>query len=116
MTPKQLLAVGVAALLVTTGGALALGGNAPVSTPADDHANETAADHAGTADENGSAADGHADAAENGSAGPPVELPAQVPDFVSDIHSAINNHIENAVDNLGQTISDLTPGGNESTA
>ena len=47
-------------------------------------------------------------------AGPPSDLPAQVPDFVSDILDAIRN--SSGEGGLGETISELTPGGNESAA
>lgn len=47
-------------------------------------------------------------------AGPPSELPAQVPDFVSDILDTVRNAAGEG--SLGERISELTPGGNESAA
>jgi hypothetical protein len=124
MNRIQLLAVGLAALTVTTGAALALPGAAPASSPADDHAQAD-----GHADENAT----DADAVENGSApdavpmdgnasdadaarGPPADLPAQVPDFVSDIHDAVRTHVEGTIADLGDVISGLTPGGADESA
>ena len=42
-------------------------------------------------------------------ASPPVDLPAQVPDFVSDLLSEIRSSA--GMEGLGETISELTPGG-----
>lgn len=42
-------------------------------------------------------------------AGPPSDLPSQVPDFVSSILDAVRNF----TGGLGETISEITPGGNE---
>ncbi|WP_436931064.1 hypothetical protein [Halosimplex halobium] len=133
----KLAAVFASVLLVATGAAVAMPGNAPDhaqdgTAQADDHAQDDADEGA----ENGSAADdasdsgadgndsdarrgppsdvpaaGAADAA-NGSQGPPVDLPAQVPDFVSDIHETVGSAGGGAVDgaqSLGERISDLTP-------
>lgn len=47
-------------------------------------------------------------------AGPAGDLPAQVPDFVSDILDAVRNSAGEG--GIGETISELTPGGNESAA
>lgn len=44
-------------------------------------------------------------------AGPPSDLPAQVPDFVSNILDAIRSSAGEG--GLGETISDLIPGGEE---
>lgn len=44
-------------------------------------------------------------------AGPPSDLPAQVPDFVSSILEAVRNTAGDG--SLGETISELTPGGAE---
>lgn len=138
----KLVAVFASVLLVATGGALAMPGNAP------DHAqdgNAQADDHADAAAENASATDDAADANEsdaeasendsdarrgppadvpaasgadhaNGSQGPPVDMPAQVPEFVGDIHETIGNVASDAVDgaqSLGERISALTPDGSD---
>lgn len=42
-------------------------------------------------------------------ASPPVDLPAQVPDFVGDLLSEIRSSA--GMEGLGETISELTPGG-----
>ena len=42
--------------------------------------------------------------------GPPTDLPAQVPDFVSEILSQVGA----SADGLGETVSNITPGGSES--
>lgn len=44
-------------------------------------------------------------------AGPPSDLPAQVPDFVGDILDTIRSATGEG--GIGDTISELTPGGNE---
>lgn len=84
MNLRTIVAVGLAALLVSTGMAVAAPGNAP--------------DDAGPSDD---------------SAGPPDDLPGPVPDFVSDIHDAIQQFLDGGIDSLGETVSDITPG-NES--
>ena len=53
------------------------------------------------------------DAGESGDAGPPDDLPGPVPDFVSDIHGAISDFLSGSIDALGETVSDLTPGGDD---
>lgn len=53
------------------------------------------------------------DAGESGDAGPPGDLPDQVPDFVSDVHGAISDFLVGTVDSLGDAVSGLTPGGEE---
>ena len=131
----ELAAVAVSLLLVGTGAAVAMPGNAPADAPADDRSqademdeNETESDDAesdGEAAENaserrGPPADVPAAAdEENASQGPPADLPAQVPDFVSDVHDAIRNHEGGAdADPFGDLVSSLTPGdgGEESSA
>ena len=135
----KLAAVAVSLLLVGTGAAMAMPGNAPADAPADDRSqademdeNETESDDAVSADESdeeaaenaserrGPPADIPAAAdEENASQGPPADLPAQVPDFVSDVHDAIRNHEGGAdADPLGDLVSSLTPGddGEESGA
>lgn len=44
-------------------------------------------------------------------AGPPADLPAQVPDFVSNILETVGGSAGDG--GLGETISELTPGGTE---
>ena len=131
----ELAAVAVSLLLVGTGAAVAMPGNAPADAPADDRSqademdeNETESDDAESDEEaaenaserRGPPADVPAAAdEENASQGPPVDLPAQVPDFVSDVHDAIRNHEGGAdADPLGDLVSSLTPGdgGEESSA
>ena len=119
----ELAAVAVSLLLVGTGAAMAMPGNAPADAPADDRSqadesDEEAAENA--SERRGPPADVPAAAdEENASQGPPVDLPAQVPDFVSDVHDAIRNHEGGAdADPLGDLVSSLTPGdgGEESSA
>jgi hypothetical protein len=131
----ELAAVAVSLLLVGTGAAMAMPGNAPADAPADDRSqademdeNETESDDAESDEEaaenaserRGPPADVPAAAdEENASQGPPADLPAQVPDFVSDVHDAIRNHEGGAdADPLGDLVSSLTPGdgGEESSA
>ena len=141
----ELAAVAVSLLLVGTGAAVAMPGNAPADAPADDRsqadegaadehadANETESDDAESAEESGEEAAENASERrgppadvpaaadeENASQGPPADLPAQVPDFVSDVHDAIRNHEGGAdADPLGDLVSSLTPGddGEESSA
>lgn len=131
----ELVAVFASVLLVASGAAMAMPGDAPDHaqdgtaqaddhSQADDHAqaddhsqandadageNESAMPHGRPTDvPNGEAAD-----AANGSQGPPVDLPEQVPDFVSDVHEVIGNHVDGAIEgaqSLGETISAMTPG------
>ena len=53
------------------------------------------------------------DAGESGDAGPPDDLPDPVPDFVSDVHGAISDFLSGGIDALGDVVSDLTPGGDD---
>ena len=119
----ELAAVAVSLLLVGTGAAMAMPGNAPADAPADDRSqadesDEEAAENA--SERRGPPADVPAAADEDEvSQGPPADLPAQVPDFVSDVHDAIRNHEGGAdADPLGDLVSSLTPGdgGEESSA
>ena len=119
----ELAAVAVSLLLVGTGAAVAMPGNAPADAPADDRSqadesDEEAAENA--SERRGPPADVPAAAdEENASQGPPADLPAQVPDFVSNVHDAIRNHEGGAdADPLGDLVSSLTPGdgGEESSA
>lgn len=48
-------------------------------------------------------------------AGPPTDMPGPVPDFVEEIHRTIGEFLDGSVDSLGSAVSDLTPGGEEST-
>jgi hypothetical protein len=52
-------------------------------------------------------------AGEGGDAGPPDDLPEPVPDFVSDVHGAIGDFLGGAVDSLGDAVSGVTPGGDD---
>jgi len=62
----------------------------------------------------GAAAAQPADAAD-GDQGPPSDLPDPVPDFVGDVLGSINDFLNDEIATpLGDTISDLTPGGEES--
>ncbi|UWG46514.1 Uncharacterized protein HSRCO_0212 [Halanaeroarchaeum sp. HSR-CO] len=47
-------------------------------------------------------------------AGPPSDLPAQVPDFVGDLLDTVRNAAGDG--GLGEQISELTPGGDETAA
>ena len=49
-------------------------------------------------------------------AGPPADLPAQVPDFVSDILARIGESAGDASGGLGESISGMTPSGEEAEA
>ncbi|WP_459191853.1 hypothetical protein [Halosimplex sp. J119] len=126
----KLVAVFASVLLLATGAAMAMPGNAPEQAQADDNAqaddhaqNGTAAADGGDgADENdtdarhGQPSDVPGADAANGSQGPPVDMPAQVPDFVSDVHGIIGSHVGGAVDgaqSLGEQISDVTPDGDD---
>ncbi|QLH82543.1 hypothetical protein [Halosimplex pelagicum] len=130
----KIVAVFASVLLVATGAAMAMPGNAPDhaqdgNAQADDHSQsgDRAEDDADEFDSNATESDsdarrgppadvpaaGGADDA-NGSQGPPVEMPEQVPDFVSGVHETIGNVAGGAVDgarSLGEKISALTPDG-----
>lgn len=120
MAPTKTLGALLALLVVATGAAAAMPGNAPVDAPeqadnqttdAEEEAaqaemNETA--ESDEADESGEAGGPSADAA--GERGPPTDMPGAAPDFVSQIHATIQDHLSGAVENLGSAISEITPG------
>lgn len=121
------------AVLLITGSAAALPGAAPAQAEdnaddaqADDYANETAQDADEDDEMNESAGPDAAEAADrqgppedvgpDGERGPPTDMPAPVPDFVSDIHQLVNQKLMGDLDgNLGEQISDVTPGDDESS-
>ena len=123
MAPTKTLGALLALLVVATGAAAAMPGNAPVDTPdradnqtADAEAeaaqtgtNETADDESGEADEERQP-DGLPEEVAS-ERGPPTEMPGAAPDFVSEIHATIQDHLSGAVDDLGSAISGITPGG-----
>lgn len=49
-------------------------------------------------------------------AGPPTDLPGPVPEFVGDILGAVGSAMGDAAEGLGETISNLTPGGGAENA
>lgn len=91
---RKMLAIGVAALVVTVGGAAAVSGhaNSHANGSDDGSANATAAGDAG------------------GPQGPPGDLPGQVPEFVSQIHDLVQRHLQGTLDDLGGAVSDLVGG------
>lgn len=122
----KIVAVFASVLLLATGAAMAMPGNAPDqaqdgNATADEHAqDEHAQEGHNESNANDSQADAEADHATNesddrqgpptdvpgadaadaanGNQGPPVDLPEQVPGFVSDVHEAIGGHVGGAVD------------------
>jgi hypothetical protein len=121
MAPTKPLGALLALLVVATGAAAAMPGNAPVDVPdqadnqtgdaeADAQAemNETAEDER-DADEERQAGSPPEDVA--GERGPPADMPGAAPDFVSEIHATINDYLSGAVEDLGSAISEVTPGG-----
>lgn len=116
MKLTKIAGVTLALLLVASGAAAAMPGNAP----ADSQAGQAQDNYDGNADE---AEDARADdstesadrseMSEQASAeerrGPPTDMPAQAPDFVSEIHQLVNQKLEGSIDNLGEQISAVTP-------
>ncbi|MEF8783899.1 MAG: hypothetical protein V5A39_08975 [Haloarculaceae archaeon] len=98
MNLTQIAGVTLAVLLVATGAAAALPGNAPVDAPVEQADNST--------DTNETEED-----ADEDRQGPPSEMPSQAPSFVSDIHDLIRGKLDGSISNLGEQISSLTPGG-----
>ncbi len=121
MTPTKTLGVLLALLVVATGAAAAMPGNAPVDAPdradnqtADAEAEAAQAEPNETAGERGLAdrergAGGPPEAAA-GERGPPTGMPGAVPDFVSEVHATVQDHLGGAVEDLGAAISGSTPG------
>ncbi|MFT4881521.1 MAG: hypothetical protein ACI9CA_001153 [Natronomonas sp.] len=119
MTPTKTLGVLLALLVVATGAAAAMPGNAPVDAPdradnqtADAEAEAAQAEPNETAGERGLAdrergAGGPPGAA--GERGPPTDMPGAVPDFVSEVHATVQDHLGGAVEDLGAAISGSTP-------
>lgn len=106
MKRTTLIAAACALLIVTTGVAVAVPGNAPVD------AGENSANDRADRSENRSAA-GEPD--ERADAGPNAELPEQVPDHVSAIHDRISSFLDGTLEgSLGDAISEVTPGDDES--
>lgn len=128
MTPTKIVGALLAALVVASGAAAAMPGNAPADSQAgqagnyvDDSADERA-DAMDEADEtdgdkmdeaNETAGDERAAAAgpSDDRRGPPSDMPAGVPDFVSQIHDLIGQKIDGTLSDLGDAISQVTPGG-----
>lgn len=134
MKLHKLASIGLAALLLTAGAAMAMPGDAP------DHSNSDASDaadeHADERDENATAAEDddvdadeteEAEMSENESAedrdanaadaGPPTDMPEQVPDHVSQIHDLIRQFLNGDGDgSLGDQISDVTANENATDA
>ncbi|NIS29777.1 MAG: hypothetical protein GWN07_06200, partial [Actinobacteria bacterium] len=128
MNVHKLIAVAMAALLVTAGAAAAAPGDSPTNdgtetaeehqpTETGDDATDADDDDASDADAN--ATDGDAQAAdapdENASEAPPTELPEPVPDQVSEIHQLIRDKLNGDLGNttLGEAISGVVGGDDE---
>lgn len=102
MNRTTLIAAVFALLVVTTGVAAAVPGNAPVD--ADENGTDERTQN-GVADR---------DAGDRDGLGPDVSLPDQVPEHVSAIHDRIASFLDgDLAGSLGDAISDLTPGGDE---
>jgi hypothetical protein len=120
MAPTKTVAALLAVLVVATGAAAAMPGNAPADAGAQaddqtDAANQHDAAAGTNANANATAATGPAaDDRAAAQRGPPVDMPDPVPDFVSDIHQTIQNYLNGSIDDLGAALGDVTPGG-EST-
>ncbi|MEF8887115.1 MAG: hypothetical protein V5A30_04850 [Haloarculaceae archaeon] len=120
MAPTKTLGALLALLVVATGAAAAMPGNAPVDAPdrADNQTADAEAEQAAAqAQDDEAAADdereaGGPDAASDaaGERGPPADMPGAAPDFVSELHQTINDYLSGAVDDLGSAISEVTPG------
>lgn len=127
MAPTKTLGALLALLVVATGAAAAMPGNAPVDVPdqADNQTadaevdaqagmNETADDESGEGDENGEAEERQAGGPPGdvaGERGPPTDMPGAAPDFVSELHATINDYLSGAIEDLGSAVSEITPGG-----
>jgi hypothetical protein len=121
MAPTKTLGALLALLVVATGAAAAMPGNAPVDVPdqADNQTDDAEAD--AQAEMNETAEDERGEAAESqaggppedvaGERGPPADMPGAAPDFVSEIHATVNDYLSGAVEDLGSAISEVTPGG-----
>jgi hypothetical protein len=116
MKLTQIAGVILAVLVVATGAAAALPGNAPVDAPveqADDDvdANETEEDADEVRDEAADEDESSEEAADEDRQGPPSEMSSQAPSFVSEVHDLIRGKLDGSISNLGEQISSLTPGG-----
>lgn len=112
MKLTQIAGVTLAVLLVATGAAAALPGNAPVDAPVEQADNSTDAQEEADANETERDADeDESSEADADRQGPPSEMPSQAPSFVSDIHDLIRGKLDGSISNLGERISSLTPGG-----
>lgn len=122
MAPTKTLGALLALLVVATGAAAAMPGNAPVDAP--DQADNQTADAEADAAQIAPNATDEADESEAGQErqaggppedaagerGPPADMPGAAPDFVSQIHATIQDHLSGAVENLGSAVSEITPG------
>jgi hypothetical protein len=108
MNLTQIAGVTLAVLLVATGAAAALPGNAPVDAPVEQA--DTSTDAQEEADDDADTNETE-EAADEDRQGPPSEMPSQAPSFVSDIHDLIRGKLDGSISNLGEQISSLTPGG-----
>lgn len=127
MAPTKTLGVLLALLVVATGAAAAMPGNAPTDAPdradnqtADAEAEAAQAESNETADER-APADREREAGGPpeevaGERGPPTDMPGAVPDFVSEIHATVQDHLGGAVEDLGAAVSGITPGAGTSQA
>lgn len=114
----KLAAVAVALLLVGTGAATAMPGNAPEGVPADDAETDdgstTGDEAAGSEERPRRGPPSGVPAADGQNGGPPVDLPAQVPDFVSGVHDAIGDRALSGAE-LGERLASLTPGSDDAS-
>ena len=111
----KLVAIALAALLLTAGVAAALPGDVPGHANADDH--EQASDHADVDEQRNETASNEStessDAGPPGdrsehAQGPPTDMPDPVPDFVAEIHAVIADYLAGDIDgNPGDAVSDV---------
>lgn len=117
---RTIIAIGLAALLVTAGAVAAAPGQAPTDSAADEHAQSSGHGQAGGPDDAGNqSADAGSQSANasnrSADAGPPTDMPAPVPNHVTQIHETINRWLSGSLTGtLGEAISSIV-GGNQST-
>jgi hypothetical protein len=94
MNVRHITAALLALLVLGAGAAAATPGGAPDDVPANDQG-------------------GDAGPSVDVNVGPPGGLPDVVPEFVGDIHEQIGGFLNGSVDSLGEAVSGVTPGGDE---
>ncbi|PSQ33163.1 hypothetical protein BRD09_01765 [Halobacteriales archaeon SW_10_68_16] len=105
MKLTKLAGVLLAVLVVATGAAAALPGNAPSDAPVEQPTNDSDVADARADDDDDDRGESAADRR-----GPPADMPSQVPEFVSGIHDLVNQKIDGTLSNLGEEVSSVTPG------